>query len=433
MPKAPEKRELPPFLRTDIAAKVRKKKPSSQPTSNGEDSQEEEQSSKSVEPVKAGKKRLKSSKKREVEFPVPVCELFVGEEAMTAEQAKKLLGWQEESTNIKFDKSNPHHFKNTRDLKIRCNNNVINRPLYMGVVNKLKQEHLRGRWKFNGEPIIIGKTGLMLNGQHSCISLIFATEEWQDYHNTKDLGKKPPTMEKLVVYGVDEGDDTANTMDTCKPRSFMDVVYRSEFYANLAGKDRRNLSKITDKAVGLLWERTGVILEKMYRTHAESLDFIDRHPKILDCAKHIYEENGNEAKISQYIGPGAAAGLLYLMGCSSTVREQDDKTGYSDVPVPTESLLDWEMWDQATEFWVCLAGGDKKLIPIRQAIAEVSEQRGFITQSAKLAIVINAWQLWKNDDKFDAKDLVPEFIEDDDGNWVLSEHPDVGGIDLGKA
>jgi len=349
--------------------------------------------------------------------------------AITAQECKDLLGWQEETDEVKF--ANEYLLKDLHGCKIRCANNVTNRPLYKAILDTLQQEHLRKRWQFNGEPIIIGKTGLVLNGQHTMISLILAAqawslnkEKWEDYWTTE------PTMDKLIVSGVDESDDTVNTMDTCKPRSLADVIYRSEFFSSMKTNDRRACSKITDYAIKLLWHRTGACLDAFAprRTHAESLDFINRHPKLLACVKHVYEENGDDNKIGRYLSPGNASGLLFLMGCSASERKV-----YCSASVPSEDSLDWSNWDKACDFWVVLASCDKKTCAIRTATSKMTEDSGGLSNAEKCAIIVQAWNAYVNDKPITEETLKLDYLVDQDTLVKqLVEHPNVGGIDLGN-
>ncbi len=214
-------------------------------------------------------------------------ELCVGSSAITLQKAKDLLGWEEEE-GIPYKKD--FLLKDFHGTKIRCFNNVTNRPLYKPNLENLKQEILRNRWQLNGEPIIVGKTGLILNGQHSLLSFIAAVQEWTKDKDKWPLTTEEPTLDKLIVFGIDESDAVINTMDTCKPRSLADVIYRSEFFAGTNQAERNKLSKITDYAIKLIWDRTGVSNAFGLRnTHSESLDFLQRHPKLIDCFKHIFQ------------------------------------------------------------------------------------------------------------------------------------------------
>jgi hypothetical protein len=450
MPTIPS--QLSPSKTESAKSKSESKKPSKESAKlSPSASQEELQSTKSEEvsengkAAKKGKKKKLPLKPREIIYPKlktkvmdPASELD-GARAMTAEDCKKLLGWQEEVGEIKF--GNDYLFIDKREKKIFCTNNVTNRPLYMSSVETLIGEHLHKRWRTNGEPIIIGKTGLVLNGQHQLISLILANQIWEDaggprkdnkYH---EYWKTPPTMTKLIVFGIEETDEVVNTMDTCKPRSLADVIYRSEYFKTMDKNDRLKVSKITEYAVKMLWARTGAYLDAFSpkRTHAESLDFIARHPRLLMCVKHVYEEDGNDGKIKRFLSPGYSAAYLYLMGSAATERENDDKTGYSQVAHPSEALLDWSLWDKACEFFVMLAAGHKIMEPIRGALGELFQGKGCGGNSEeRQALLAKAWACWQDTGKVDPTDLELQYVQGEDGNMVLDECPTVGGIDLGR-
>lgn len=367
-------------------------------------------------------------------------QLFLSREGngITADQAKDWLGWQEESENIKF--GGDYLLTDRHEKKVRCHNNVTNRPLYRAIVDTLEHEIIHRHWNFNGEPIIIGKTGLILNGQHTLIALVLANQLWASAEGQfRHYWETAPTLDKLVVTGVDEDDRTVNTMDTCKPRSLADVIYRSEFFATMAEKDRKQVAKMTTYAIKTLWERTGALADahnpRVMRTHALSLDFINRHPKILDCVKHIYEEDGTEGRISKFISPGAAAGLLYLMGCSSTDGESENQSGYLEVDHPSEKLVDWKLWEKATEFWVLVAGGHVSMAPVRKAIGAVKAMQGAgnFRYHAFNAVFALAWNAFADGKKITDSVLQLETKEDDEeGTVSLINVPTVGGIDVGR-
>lgn len=361
---------------------------------------------------------------------------------ITVAMAKRLLNWTVETENLKL--GSDFLLKDRKGVKVKCLNNVTNRPLYLNIVETLMQEVLTRKWQFNGEPIIIGKTGLVLNGQHTLIALVLAGQEWAEHPGKwKDYWQTEPVLQKIVVFGIDEGDATVNTMDTCKPRSLADVIYRSVFFAKMKSGDRRQVAKYTEHAVKLMWHRTGAKLDAYapLRTHAESLDFIARHPKLLQCIKHIHEENGSEGKVATYLSPGYAAAMLYLMGTSKTEREpsahdkdsgqaKDPSEYYASAAHPGEKQLDLSMWDTSEEFWTLLAAGDKKFDPVRQALGSHIED-GVGSVNVKLALIVKAWNAFSTDGKITPEALELEWKED--GEWkMLAETPIVGGIDLGN-
>lgn len=367
-------------------------------------------------------------KKRDVVYPEPDVKLCAGKQAITHAQAKQLLGWQEETENVKF--GNSYLLQDSYDRKIRCTNNITNRPLYANVVNSLRQEVLRRRWQLNGEPIIIGRTGLVLNGQHTLIALVLASQEWEKHPGKwKDYWQQEPMIDKLLVLGINEADEVVNTMDTCKPRTLMDVIYRSTYFADLKDRDRRVVSGMCDYAVRLMWHRTAASKDAFAprRTHSESLDFIERHPRLLDAVKHIHEENTDERKINRYVTPGAAAGLLYLQACCET-----NPKAYRSADHPNEEHLDLGKWDTACNFWVELASGSERFKPVRHALAQLlDDYGGRVPFRDRVALLVKAWDCYASDVSITAQRLELEYDVSEDGIRVLLETPTVGGIDVG--
>lgn len=389
---------------------------------------EHEQEPSSAAPSK--KPALKKLEKRPVLYPSVTMSLCDAENPLTAEGAKALLGWTEESENLKIGE-NELLLKDERGVKIKCLNNINNRELNLAQVSILMQEILRNRWRFNGETVIVGQTGLILNGQHSLIALVLAAQKVTDKPGQfAEWWQGEPWIEKLIVYGVSEDDEVVNTLDTGRPRNLTDVFFRSEMFTKWKKGDRRKGAKMADYAVRVLWHRTGgANAFCKNRSHAESMDFVQRHRKLLECVKHIYEENGKDGRISRFLHPGTASGLMYLMGAALTERERENKTGYSDVDNPDETLIDWGMWEKAQEFFVLLGGAHKDLAAVQAAFAAFENRP---TSNEAQAVLIKAWELWTSNKKVTADKLQLSYTEDGDGYQVLAETPIVGGIDLGR-
>lgn len=366
----------------------------------------------------------KATSSRPVVYDSVTCTVRAGATAITVQEAKELLGWQEESEAQPFGTK---FLLKLSGKKIRCTNNESNRRLVLGVVEMLKQEHLRGRWRLNGEPLIIGRTGLVLNGQHTLISLIAAAEEWHDNASQWSDCKQEPVLEKVLITGISEDAETVNTMDTCRPRSLSDVIFRSHYFQHLSGQAQRQLSDMTKYAINKLWEKSGQHSHAhvVRRTHSESIAFLEQHPRILNAVKHIYEEDNNENKISKYLTRGYAAAALYLMGSSAT-----DPGKYYVAEHPNETMLDWSHWDKACNFFVELASGSKKLQAVHKAIMTLVEQgAGSIIE--RWSILARAWHHYLDDQAITDKHLQLEF-EVKDGERFLVEVPLIGGIDVGE-
>lgn len=365
--------------------------------------------------------------KSDVLYPKPSVKLYGGDKPPIDQTlARKLLGWEEEGEE-KFGKD--FLLKDKQGKKIRCHNNVKNRPLYKANLEKLTQEILNGRWEYNGETIIVGETGLVLNGQHSLIALILACQEWpsqsEEYSHLAFSWKVEPTIDKLVAFGVSEKDKVVNTMDTCKPRSLSDVIYRSKYFSDMQTGDRGKVAKMTEFAVELLWHRTGASLNAFAprRTHSESLDFIERHPRILACVKHVFEENGKEKRIVSYTSPGYAAGLLFLMACSKTLPEKYKES-------QDGSVLDFSRYDSACDFWVMLAGSDPKVSAVKKTLVKLASTDR-VSRQIRWAVLCKAWNLYIEDKPITEAGLKLKYREDRDGFKHLDELPVVDGIDIG--
>lgn len=352
-------------------------------------------------------------------------EICKGSKALTVTKAKELLGWEEESeTPFKRD----YAFKDLNGVKVRCNNNTINRPIRWSNILMLKQEYLKQRWKLNGETIIIGDKGSILDGQHTLISFVLSSQEIKNDPSLYPEFKKGIKLEKIIVTGVSEIDEVVNTINTGIARSLSDVVFRSEFFKDLNQRDRKIVSKATEYAVKLLWSRTGAGLDaySLRRTHSESLDFIDRHNKILECVSFIVEENGgSENKVKSILPLGTAAGLLYLMASSNS-----DDAGYF-TGTKSESDLNFDMFDKACEFWVLLSSNSEELKIVRSTLSRIINQHGD-NNLIRIALICKAWNKFSIGKVINQASLKLKFDTDEDGNVNLAETPTVGGIDKGN-
>lgn len=368
---------------------------------------------------KRTKKKTKTQEKRTILYSEPEVRLCSGEEALTVDIAKELLGWEEIA---KGECAIVDYFKN----KIVFNNNITNRPIYMGNVKQLTQEILRNRWQLNGEPIIVGKTGLILNGQHTLIALILA---WQTLTKESEKWEIEPddlSIDKTLVFGIEENDTIINTMDTCKPRSLADVIYRSTYFADTTQKDRKALSKATDHAIRLLWYRTGAGSDAFSprRTHSESIVFLENHMGLLKAVKHIYEEDcGIDGRISKFLSVGYVSAILYMMGTSNSEQPKYEQER-------NESILDMSNWEKAEEFFTLLPDSPE-FAAIRKELAKLNSD-GLGNMHGIIGVFAKAWDKFSaGQRKISQTDLHLRFEEDEDGFKTLIEYPSVGGIDLG--
>jgi len=161
------------------------------------------------------------------------------------------------------------------------------------------------------------------------------------------------------------------------------------------------------------------------RTHAESIDFIERHPKLIEAIEHIIEEDGSDGKLRKYLGLGYLAALLYLMGASNTPPER-----YRELESPTEDQLNWDRWDVACDYFVELAQRADSIRPIVEAQVCIYNEGGG-TVDEIIALLVKGWNSYaKNRKVVKAPNL--HYEKDEEGIKRLVECPAVGGIDYGE-
>lgn len=411
----------------------------------------------SGESKKTNKAKGKAAAKEEVQLAVVHPELAVeictGDRALSAQRAKDVLGWEEETEAVKF--GSDYLLRDEDGKKIRCFYNTKNRPLSETWARTLAQDILHRRWAdsrngegntTNGESVIVGRYGQVLSGQHRLIGLILAeqmrTGKQAKYYS--DYWTGPVSIETVLVMGVAETSQVTRTLDNVKPRSLADVLFCDPaFFGKASPSDRERLCTILDYAVKNLWHRTGADKDafRPKRTHSEALDFIERHPRVIRAVKHIWEEDqpaaigdGENARktrrVSRYVKPGLAAALLYLMGSA-----RSDGDVYRNMANPSEKKLDWGLWEKASDFWALL-GENPDFQEVRHALAALYGENGdgVVSDAEKVALLTKAWHLFRDGKAMVAEDLeltYSEPAEEDNPRILVENNLSVGGIDLG--
>src|SRR5271165_5963889 len=275
--------------------------------------------------VKVEKLTNRNGKKdREVVYPILTVngvEIPIPSTYITQGQAKERLGWQEETEDNRF--GDKYDFVDTRGCKIRCTNNTNNRPFDRKKALEHAQNILTKAWRFNGETMIFGKSGDTLSAQHRLIGFIFACQMWEREDHWKLMWEEEPTIQSLIVQGIDDDPETVRTIDNVNPRTLDDVLYTIGFFPKSKLGERKSAIKNLSHCIKFLWDRTGAKNDPWSpnRTHAESLEFISRHggPKgrLIKSVEHITIEDspkdGGYRAITQFIHPGVASGLMWLM------------------------------------------------------------------------------------------------------------------------
>lgn len=375
----------------------------------------------SVKKAVGGRKKDAKTERNTI-YPAVEVRLFTGDTLLTADLAKELLGWEEVEGDV-FD------LKDYEGKKIRLFNNCHNRQFDKGLAKTWESEVLQGHWQLNGESIVVGKTGVIASGQHRLVAVVLASQEYaQNSERWPNWdGKGIPAV---LVLGVNEDDATINTIDTGRPRSLTDVIYRSDIFVGLTGKDKAVAAKSTAFAIKFVAHRTAAWKHAYNpgtkRTHAESLDFLHRHERILDCVRFLFDEDKGKNAITKYQQLGTAAGLMYLMAAAKS-----DIDLYRNMDIPSEKGLDFELFEKASEFWVLLASGSSKLKPVKAALNKLIEDEA-VSQDTRNALLVLAWSRFVEGHPVREEDITLKFHVDDDGIRRYLDCPSVGGIDLGN-
>jgi hypothetical protein len=410
-------------------------------------------------PRKRNRKKAAVAAERPIKYPDRIAEvrLVKNGDPIDAALAKELLGWEELDDSadnyLLIDESGPVPGKGK---KIQCVNNTHNRPFNETWARTIAQDILNRHWRDNGEAIVIGRTGRVLSGQHRLIGLVLADQMWSGKnapHWKSKWPEGPLVIESTLSLGVSEESETVRTLDNVRPRTFSDVLYTEEnVFGSLSPSARKEAIRNLDYCVRFLWNRTGQSNQSYgyfntYRTHSEAIDFLHNHPHIFQAVEHVTglnerpkskDENGKvivgAAPVTQVVGSaGIASGIEYLAGCSAT--SPDGANNYHDSDPRAEkkgkrSLLDWSRWEKAQQFLEDLL----QLEQVREVMIDLlpaMEGDLKISQAAKAAVIVKAWNFYVEDQPFTAEDITPETVVDGFGNRIIAESPILGGIDDG--
>ncbi len=393
------------------------------------------------------KQKKSSNEERTVKYPEVTVELCYDGNAVTKERMIELMGWTEEPEGEDWKEC---MLKDENGKKIRCTNNIRNREFDLKRAQQYSQDVLTKNWKKNGSSMSIDPYGVTLDMQHRGAGLILANQIWEGPQNEHWLSNWPtaPTMDTIIVFGIDGSPDTTRTMDNVKPRTLSDVLFAdTDLFGTLPqelkregkvtlAKYRSTLAKMVTAAVKILWTRTQADCNMFAsaKTNSEMVDFILRHKKLIECVKHIYTESDGVPDFgAKIIGPGYASGLCYLMAASAT-----DSVKYRESDPHTEKKCKWDNWDKAEEFWVglCAAfnGADNEFKEVKAALVALYGASGDAkpTTVARTTVLLNAWNLWIAGQTIEDKLIKPKYTKDKNGNYIPKDLPLIGGIDLGE-
>lgn len=334
---------------------------------------------------------------------------------------------------------------------IKLWNNCRNRPFDAEHSAMLRQVILNKGWAgpsgcgdtLNGEPVIVGATGIVISGQHTLYAVATAEQEWTINHEHWSAlwPDGPPQIEKLVVCGVAETQNILKTLDNIRPRRAADTFATSDLYCDLPPKGKQECSRMLEAALKMLWKRLGCADDKYehYQTIDASYNLLARHPRLNDvidkvggAIKAIFDVNADRQLSKLKLSAGQCAAAMYLMGVSGS-----DFDGYYNAEKRDESVLDFSRWEKAEEFFTLLAAGEDFDV-VRKALGDLFVPGESIGGRVieKLAVLAKAWQAFGVEGRNPTVDdcsLADDYDRDVQGNITgLSKAATFGGIDRGE-
>jgi hypothetical protein len=343
--------------------------------------------------------------------------------------------------------------------RVVCHNNKLNRKFDRKVADEYCQSVLQKDWSgpgnfpgetVNGESLIIGRTGQVISGQHRLIGLVLAGQQWakQQEHWAANGWETEPVLETMMVLGVSEHPSIVRTIDNVRARTEADVLYTSGYFRDEPSQhDRNRKCRMLAKAEKILWDRTaqGTIDQwQEIRTHAATLDFIERHPRLEKCCNAILKLEQKFGTLDKMdLTTYDCAAWLYLMGASMSDRQKYKDPDDGDVAVPdkspSERFVNWSNWDKAQECWKSLANSDNPDEPmrvVREALGRLvdPEHGKQASLEEKAEIVCRGWLKFAADEPFEVEDIMikeGEYIATESGKWKIVEPSSFGGIDIG--
>ncbi len=162
--------------------------------------------------------------------------------------------------------------------------NTGNRPIRMARVERMAQAMSQGRWKCNGEPIIVSKTNRVLSGQHRLHAVL----------------QSGVSISTLYVEGVD--DDCSPTIDQQAKRTPGDAL-------SIAGVANYNTVASLSRWVMANNRRQIVIYGKFpFYSNEEVVEFVEDHPDIVEIASEAKSMTKN--KSGTICGSAVALGFV---------------------------------------------------------------------------------------------------------------------------
>lgn len=233
-----------------------------------------------------------------------------------------------------------------------------NRSVRRTNVSRMAKDMKEGRWRLNGEAIVIDETGHMIDGQHRCLACIAA--------------ETPFTT--LVVTGVER--EASTTLDLGSGRNLKDLTtigsikYESaEGHVNVHVLAAAARSFLQYQEFGEDWSMDG----QRAPSAPELLEFIEANPVLVTSAAKVYRHG----MIHRWMSPGQATAAHSIIAT------------YYDVD--TADLFMQEMNDGLTPTPKC------PITALRRQFMETSFRRRLGSRVA-VALYLKTFRRWIGED-----------------------------------
>lgn len=169
--------------------------------------------------------------------------------------------------------------------------NTANRKLAKRNLTELSEAMKAGKWVFNGDPIRISKTGVLLDGQHRLSAVV----------------KSGMPQKFVVMTGLD--DDVFKTIDTGKKRNAADALF-------IAGYAQNNNIPAT-VAMYINYQNTGDPVSSIFAkpSNADIIDCADSNKVLVDAVSKVESKK----RLKAFAPVSSWAFCYYIFGCYDSV------------------------------------------------------------------------------------------------------------------
>lgn len=193
-------------------------------------------------------------------------------------------GAQEKGISARVETISPHMAKMLLENQF-SDGKLRQRPLSITTAERFARDMSCGNWKLNGESIIIGKSGRLLDGQHRLHAVVLVDQ----------------AIQFMVVRGVD--DSAFTSMGQSKNRSVADVLFirGKKYHKHLASIIRMYYAWDSFRKMNHLGGRNSPSTETL-------LKLLEKHPGLEHASRYV----GRKFSVARFIPINVFGSLFYI-------------------------------------------------------------------------------------------------------------------------